>query len=82
MSFCERRLVHFAGDDVFQSKLDEKGKIKAAEELCERNEKDRKLAVQAFRLWIKQQDHWLKTPTGELRMRNLYHRKNNQHYSH
>ncbi|KAL4229352.1 hypothetical protein ACF0H5_012391 [Mactra antiquata] len=50
------------GDVNFVSKLDEASKKKAKDELNELNDKDRALAVQAFREWILQQK-WLKTPT-------------------
>ncbi|XP_045191877.1 alpha-tocopherol transfer protein-like isoform X1 [Mercenaria mercenaria] len=49
-------------DAKFISKLDETSKQKAKEELNERNDKDRELAVQTLRQWILEQD-WLKTPT-------------------
>ncbi|XP_060557274.1 alpha-tocopherol transfer protein-like [Ruditapes philippinarum] len=49
-------------DAKFVSKLDEKSKRKAKEELQERNDTDRAIAVQTFRQWIQEQD-WLKTPT-------------------
>ena len=45
------------------SKLDEKSLKVAKEELHERNEKDRLLAVQTFRQWVLEQK-WLRTPTG------------------
>ncbi|XP_052817590.1 alpha-tocopherol transfer protein-like [Mya arenaria] len=50
------------GDVDFVSKLDEASKKKAKEELNEINDKDREMAVQAFREWILQQK-WLRTPT-------------------
>ena len=45
------------------SKLDEESLKVAKEELHERNEKDRLLAVQTFRQWVLEQQ-WLRTPTG------------------
>ena len=50
-------------DDSFESTLNEVSKTKAKDELNERNDEDRKLAVQTLRQWILNQD-WLKTPTG------------------
>ncbi|KAL4226304.1 hypothetical protein ACF0H5_014287 [Mactra antiquata] len=49
-------------DDKFISKLNDDDKKIARDELNERNEKDRKLAVQALRQWINERD-WLRSPT-------------------
>ena len=53
-----------AGDDSFQSILNDASKKKAKDELNELNDEDRKLAVQTLRQWVLQQD-WLKSPTGK-----------------
>ena len=69
--YCSSTQTHYqhiiiatlSGDTEFVSKLDEKSLKVAKEELHERNEKDRLLAVQTFRQWVLEQK-WLRTPTG------------------
>ena len=56
-------VFNIAGDAKFVSKLDEASKKKAKDEIGEKSDKDRELAVQALRGWVVQQK-WLKTPTG------------------
>ena len=68
-------MFYLTGDTEFVSELDEVSKQLAKDELNERNEKDRLLAVQTLRRWVLEQK-WLRTPTGMMFKTRVYFKSN------